>query len=77
MSHQFSVIVEIRASHGHQRLVKVSPEVPAIPNPLNMSAPQGVAGGVIIRRNIDAGGFPDHPWSGEADARTADGKLIG
>ena len=71
-----STIVKVWAAHGEQCLIEISPKIPSVPDTLNMSAPQGVAGRVIIGWDIDPGGFPDDARSGKADARGSDGELV-
>ena len=41
--------------------MEVAPELPAVPDALDMPAFQRVSGRVIIRWDIDAGRLPDHP----------------
>ena len=58
----------MRAAHGQEGFVEVASEVSTIPYPLNVSAFEGVSGGMVIGWNVDSGGFPDDPVTGKAYA---------
>ena len=47
--------------------MEIAPELAAVPNALDMTALQGVAGIVVIGRNIRSGGVADNPRPGKAD----------
>ncbi len=51
-------------------------EVAAVGDALDVAALEGVAGIVVIRRDVNASGLADDARSGKADATGADGELI-
>ncbi len=66
----------MRAAHGGQGFIEIASEITSVPYSLDVTAFEGIAGGMVIRRNINPRGFPDDPMAGEADTAGADGELI-
>jgi len=69
-------VIQARTAHRQQGLVEIATELPSVPDALDMPAFQGVAGGVVIRRDIDPGRLADDPRPGETDPAGADGELV-
>ena len=69
-------VVEMGTPHGEQGFVQIAPEIPAVPDTLNMTTFQRLAGIMIVRWNVVACGVPDHPGACKANATGANGELV-
>lgn len=71
-----SAVVQPRAAHCLHDLIQMAAEVAAICDALNMAAFEGVAGIMVVRRDVNARSFADDARPGKANPAGADGELI-
>lgn len=70
-------VIEVRATHGQEGFIQVTPEVATIPYSLNVPSFKGISGRMVIRGNVNSRGLANDPVPSKAYTAGADCKLIG